>query len=117
MKTYCNLSGLNQFGAVGIGATPSRRHFRKGRRSPSGALRTVGIIAVTLVLAYFNGLPEAEAATVCENTIYLVLADPQEQCDDVPGTVEEVTSSYHESRLHQIRGYDTLEGNGSTRVW
>ena len=42
MKTYRDLSipSLNQFGFVGIGAIPSCRHFRKGQRSPSGALRT-----------------------------------------------------------------------------
>ena len=110
MKTYRDLSmpSLNQFGAVGIGATPSRRHFRKGRRSPSGGLRTVGIIAVAVVLAHFNGFPEAEAAFACEVTLASYLANPQ-QCDtEVQGTVEEVTRSY------QNRGYVRLQ---DTRLW
>ena len=102
MKTYRDLSmsSLNQFGAIGIGANLFRRRFRKGRRSsssPFGASRTVGIVAITFVLACFNGFPEAEAASVCEYNVASFLADPirnSEQCGtEVPGTVEEVTRS------------------------
>ena len=104
MKTYRDLSmpSLNQFGAVGIGATPSRRHFRKGRCSPSGALRTAGIIAVALVLACFNRLPEAEAATVCEVSLASVLAGSQQCETEVPGTVEQVTMSYQELGYRRV---------------
>ena len=110
MKTCRGLSvsSLNQSGAVEIGANPFRRHFRKGRRSPFGALRTVGIIAITVVLVYFNGFPEAEAASVCEATIASYLANPQQCETDVQGTVEEVTRSY------QNRGYVRFQ---DTELW
>ena len=110
MKTCRGLSvsSLNQSGAVEIGANPFRRHFRKGRRSPFGALRTVGIIAITVVLVYFNGFPEAEAASVCEATIASYLANPQQQCETEQGTVEEVTRSY------QNRGYVRFQ---DTELW
>ena len=110
MKTCRGLSvsSLNQSGAVEIGANPFRRHFRKGRRSPFGALRTVGIIAITVVLVYFNGFPEAEAASVCEATIASYLANPQQQCETEQGTVEEVTRSY------QNRGYVKFQ---DTELW
>ena len=115
MKTYRDLcmSSLNQFGAIGIGANPIRRHLRKGRRSPPspfGGLRTVGIIAITGVLACFNGFSKAEAATICEYSIASFLADPNlEQCGtEVPDTVEEVTRSY------QNRGYVRFQ---DTELW
>lgn len=114
MKTYHDLSmsSLNRFGAIGIGANPFRRRFRKGRRSPSspfGASRTVGIIAITFVLACFSGFPEAKAASVCEYNVASYLADPFQNCGtEVPGTVEEVTRSY------QDRGYVRLQ---DTDLW
>ena len=110
MKSYRDLSmsSLNQFGAVGIGANRFRRHFRKGRRSPFGTLRTVGIIAITGVLAYISGFQQAEAATVCESTLASYLDNPQQCETEVQGTVEEVTRSY------QNRGYIRFR---DTELW
>ena len=102
MKTYRDpsTSSVSQCGAFGLGARAYRRRLQKGRRLPSGALRAVGFIAVAFILFSFNGLPRAEAATVCDSTVASYLANPGQQCEtEERGTVEEVT------RRYQNRGY------------